>query len=905
MKGQEKKRGTKTVHAMKNKVILIITVLGLSTTACVTEVSPSFPVNGEVVFYASNEEGAPVKTVLQGNGSIKWNPSDRINLFYGSSSFEFSSTNSEPASKVEFHGTLDGIEYTDTGEFWAVYPYDADNTFTGSSVTVSLSAVQKAVAGSFDDDLFISMAKTKDYNLQFYNVCGGVKFSVTTPGVKQVTFKGNNGEAIAGGAEVSFDANGKPVVLSIINPETEISLSPGNGSSFEVGEWYYFVCFPSILSSGYTLHLVGQDGTVADKTGNNQVVIKRSVWGKLEESDKDLAYVMPSDEIWYTSTDGQKIIPTRTYNWKVKIISNTIEDGRGVIKFNGPVTAIPEYAFYNNSSSGSCLKSLRMPNSVTTISPYAFYQCNALESIELSDQLERIDSYAFYSCFSLHEIVIPESVIRIGVDAFSYCVSLSAITILGPARDFGDDRGMAFFLPGSYVREIKNQSATEDGRYLIYDNKLLFVAGKDLGDAVIPEGVTEIAPYVFRDFYDINTVSIPSTVSTIDYCAFMRCNKMKYIFMNPVTPPVLSNSNEFDGTNDCAIVVPSGSVESYKSAWPQYELRIGDGIDSIPENLSASGRANCYMVNKAGKYRFNVEYKGNSTYEDNQTYTSNTSVHPEVLWESTVTIIYEQSYFEHDSGILITDIGFSDGQVFFTATGNEGNALIALKNSAGTVLWSWHIWFVNEVVSGVETPSGKVLMDRNIGALKKENEWSSYYKVPVRTYGLLYQLGRKDPFVGGDSSLWSKNDGTGSYTDATKNPTVLYGSEEYDYWSGSSTSWYSSSKGMNDPSPPGWMVSNKTAYSGTWSYKGDDGCSFTPPFEDYSDYIQDYYYEGSLVPNAGYIHVGSSGASYNGGGQYYSADQYFTFSNEYESSYFYIYGSQKLSHACSVRCMKQ
>ena len=118
---------------------------------------------------------------------------------------------------MNFYRTL---MYKDGASFWAVYPYRESHTFSGEALTVSLPANQVAVAGSFADDLFVSIARTTNFNLQFYNVCGGIEFSVTEPGVKTVTFRGNGDEPLAGTAKVSFGADGKPVIQNVTDAAT-------------------------------------------------------------------------------------------------------------------------------------------------------------------------------------------------------------------------------------------------------------------------------------------------------------------------------------------------------------------------------------------------------------------------------------------------------------------------------------------------------------------------------------------------------------------------------------------------------------------------------------------------------------------------------------------------------------
>lgn len=76
---------------------------------------------------------------------------------------------------------------------------------------------------------------------------------------------------------------------------------------------------------------------------------------------------------------------------------------------------------------------------------------------------------------------------------------------------------------------------------------------------------------------------------------------------------------------------------------------------------------------------------------------------------------------------------------------NVGNALLALKASDGTILWSWHIWVVEDGNAPTDQTytaceGQPTFLDRNLGATS--NEYDNRYSI-----GLYYQYGRKDPFV--------------------------------------------------------------------------------------------------------------------------------------------------------------
>lgn len=230
------------------------------------------------------------------------------------------------------------------------------------------------------------------------------------------------------------------------------------------------------------------------------------------------------------------------------------------------------------------------------------------------------------------------------------------------------------------------------------------------------------------------------------------------------------------------------------------------------KDLSANGTANSYIVNKYGIYSFDATVKGNSN-----TRLEATPVSAEVLWETrntaeAITV-----------GSVITDVTFEEGRVKFTTSEsvNPGNALIAVKDADGIILWSWHIWVVDynpEIMNDVY-PSGAVVMDRDLGALSNGSD--------IQANGLLYQWGRKDPFMGvGGNNLpaatapakavkyerTSAAKGTLAYVEIIPQ-VMLYSDANWKDWmyTPNNTLW-SEEKTLYDPCPSGWKVPSYEDY---------------------------------------------------------------------------------------------
>lgn len=103
-------------------------------------------------------------------------------------------------------------------------------------------------------------------------------------------------------------------------------------------------------------------------------------------------------------------------------------------KIPNVVTSIDHYAFYDCSS----LTNVTIPDNVTYIGMYAFSDCSSLTSVAIGESVTKIDNYAFYNCSLLTSVNIPDSVTYIGSTAFYNCSSLVNITIPDSVTYIGD-----------------------------------------------------------------------------------------------------------------------------------------------------------------------------------------------------------------------------------------------------------------------------------------------------------------------------------------------------------------------------------------------------------------------------------------------------------------------------------
>lgn len=254
-------------------------------------------VDGQKVRLRANLEeesssASTTRTILAEDGhSILWSAHDQIKVFtqHTLSGTLFESLNEDPSKNAEFEGVLDINNVSAENPIYAVYPYSDGISFDGTSITTSLASEQVATVDGFADKLLPAIAVSNDLNLSFYQVATGIRFSVSTEGVKKVIFRGNKGEAVSGTFKVSMNVDNRPEITEVVNGSQWVTLTaPGNGT-FEVGKMYYLSVLPQNFESGFTLTFL-TNTDAARFEFSNEVLFKRAIWKNGKNLEEGLAY---------------------------------------------------------------------------------------------------------------------------------------------------------------------------------------------------------------------------------------------------------------------------------------------------------------------------------------------------------------------------------------------------------------------------------------------------------------------------------------------------------------------------------------------------------------------------------------------------------------------------------------
>ena len=535
-----------------------------------------------------------------GAGTIYWNPSDQIDVFFGTKKAQYTSQNASEAIAATFktNATLTDSDVSSTN-IWGLYPSNSSSSCNGSSITTTLPSTQYGVPNTFDQNIFPAVAHSSSKNLQFYNVCGGIKFNLAYDDIKKITFRGNNNENLAGKVSISF-VDGLPKA-TIVNGVKEITLTPKTGTTFTKGKDYYFILLPVTLSAGFTMTFTATDGTTGTLNYTDKsVTITRSIFGRKGNVDAYASFIdyrQANSVIYYTSSNGQVVTPYRTGVFGANIISNEYVGNRGVITFDGEVTSIGRYAFYNRSG----LTSIELPASVSVIDQYAFYNCSGLTSITVNSRTPPTlgsDAFSLTYC----PIYAPEGSVSDYKSFWSvyadriqmYCPkNVIYYTTEGsnPVTPYNPQAFGARIVSNSYVGQDYYYVDVERMEYsrgrkwkLTFDGEVTnigewaFYGCDDLRSITLPNSVTSIGDNAFQNCRYLNRITIPESVHSMGNGLFTGCYNLKSIVILNPTPPSVSYGtfgfqSEMSMPSDFYyhIFVPKGSVSAYQTAanWSQ------------------------------------------------------------------------------------------------------------------------------------------------------------------------------------------------------------------------------------------------------------------------------------------------------------------------------------------------
>ena len=305
--------------------------------------------------------------------------------------------------------------------------------------------------------------------------------------------------------------------------------------SISLDNEYYYVDGNAIMTTEKKLVLLYNDSTIPEDTvgivpgafqncGKMQtLVIPKNVEdlsGKQFVGLTNLKTIsVDPDNAYYDSRDNCNAI--------IDSKNNTLVLGTDSTVIPDDVSSIDNYAFYQRSG----LTTIHIPDTVDCIGSHAFSDCTNLTDVDFPASLEAIESNAFNKCKSLENIVLPDSLQTIGKEAFAYCEKIKNIEIPQNVRTIGDEafRGCESVDQISVASgNISYDSRNDCNAIIDTDTDSLILACKN---TVIPSNIKEIGEYAFYNDVPFTNITLPETLETISDYAFFNYKKLQSVYV--------------------------------------------------------------------------------------------------------------------------------------------------------------------------------------------------------------------------------------------------------------------------------------------------------------------------------------------------------------------------------------
>ena len=279
------------------KRIIAVLLISLFAFSCQKHEQDEITGASSTDLFSTMESMVVARTSMDANNNVLWSEKDQIVAFMRTTlgvkyqiKEQYVGTNAGSFSKVPSSGTGDDLEVGQELDHNVVlYPYSSntfclkhDNSIPVSSykVNIELPQTQLYAENSFGNGSFPMIAISSDNQLNFMNICGGLKLQFKGTGkIKEIKLEGLSDESISGKATVVGYTDGRVPTISIAdNAGKSIILDCEDGVQLnETSEISFIIAVPPVdFPSGMKITVTDTDGFSKTLTNMSPNTIKRS-----------------------------------------------------------------------------------------------------------------------------------------------------------------------------------------------------------------------------------------------------------------------------------------------------------------------------------------------------------------------------------------------------------------------------------------------------------------------------------------------------------------------------------------------------------------------------------------------------------------------------------------------------
>lgn len=249
----------------------------------------------------------------------------------------------------------------------------------------------------------------------------------------------------------------------------------------------------------------------------------------------------------------------------------------------------------------------------------------ALTSVTFSPMLQTIGEGAFKYCKAIRTINLPNTVTSIGKDAFSDCTALydisslsgTQITKINMSTFKGDSSLVKVSIPTT-CREIETAAFSGCTNIRTFDFKnvttfgsLAFVNCSSLSSVTLANGTNTIPSSCFENCSGIKSISLPNSIITIGNNAFYNCSSLTRHITLPSSIVTLGN-NAFYNTNLSSVTLPSNLATIGSDVFDEVHMDYAECLATIPPNLKS---VNVFGRYNSSKFTYPI-YVPDESYEE-------------------------------------------------------------------------------------------------------------------------------------------------------------------------------------------------------------------------------------------------------------------------------------------------